>query len=167
MKIFLIGMMGVGKSTVGNELAALLGCECLDLDEQVQKSAGITVCEIFEKFGESKFREIESEALFNISSSADMVIATGGGTPLSSENRKFIKNLNDKIVVRLTATPENIRKRLQGDAKRPLLKGKNTLEYIEKLSKEREEIYRELSDFVLDTDELTQRQLAEKIKELI
>lgn len=166
MVIFLIGMMGAGKSTVGLALAKMLDYEFVDLDAVIAKNTELSISQIFEQFGEAEFRNIEKRILKeNIHENA--VIATGGGSVINAENRELMKKTENKKVIWLKATPSVIAKRLNEDVTRPLLKGKNIVEQIAELLKIREKMYGAVADVVLDTENYTQYELAEKIVGLL
>ena len=166
MVIFLIGMMGAGKSTVGLALAKMLDYEFVDLDAVIAKNIGLSISQIFEQFGEAEFRNIEKRILKeNIRENA--VIATGGGSVINAENRELMKKTENKKVIWLKAAPSVIVKRLNEDVTRPLLKGRNIVEQIAELLKIREKMYGAVADVVLDTENYTQYELAEKIVGLL
>jgi aroK protein len=166
MVIFLIGMMGAGKSTVGLALAKMLDYEFVDLDAVIAKNTELSISQIFEQFGEAEFRNIEKRILKeNIRENA--VIATGGGSVINAENRELMEKTENKKVIWLKAPPSVIAKRLNEDVTRPLLKGKNIVEQIAELLKIREEMYGAVADVVLDTENYTQYELAEKIVGLL
>ena len=104
--IFLIGMMGTGKSTLGVKLAEKLEWSFVDLDTQIEKKAGISISEIFSKQGEETFRDMESEILVEVCRNNHQVIATGGGIILRDKNRMLMKKQGYQIW--LKATPETI-----------------------------------------------------------
>lgn len=166
MVIFLIGMMGAGKSTVGLALAKMLDYEFVDLDAVIAKNTELSISQIFEQFGEAEFRNIEKRILKeNIHENA--VIATGGGSVINAENRELMEKTENKKVIWLKAPPSVIAKRLNEDVTRPLLKGKNIVEQIAELLKIREKMYGAVADVVLDTENYTQYELAEKIVGLL
>lgn len=166
MVIFLIGMMGAGKSTVGLALAKMLDYEFVDLDAVIAKNTELSISQIFEQFGEAEFRNIEKRILKeNIRENA--VIATGGGSVINAENRELMEKTENKKVIWLKAPPSVIAKRLNEDVTRPLLKGKNIVEQIAELLKIREEMYGAVADVALDTENYTQYELAEKIVGLL
>lgn len=126
MHVYLIGMPGAGKSTVGKKLAEALGRTFADLDIVIAKMAGFTIPEIFEKHGEDYFRKLESEALKTVSFSAEkLVIATGGGTPCFFDNLVFMQTQG--LVLYLKTSPEILAERLLALPlnSRPLLKEKS------------------------------------------
>jgi len=135
MHVYLIGMPGAGKSTVGKVLAEKLGRTFVDLDAAIEKMAGKSIPEIFEKFGENYFREIENEALKTVSFSEEkLVIATGGGTPCFHDNLDVMKNHGQ--VLYLKVTPEILAERLLTLPlnSRPLLKEKSKSQLLSYLN---------------------------------
>ena len=123
--IYLVGMMGSGKSTVGRLLAETLQYRFFDTDDVIEKSLGATVSQIFEENGEEVFRDIETKVLQELSQYARSVISTGGGAVLSRENWG---NMRHGIVVWLSGKPETLASRIQGKEKdsRPLLSGEGS-----------------------------------------
>lgn len=162
--ILLCGFMGVGKTTVGHLLSKKLKCAFYDLDKLVIEKEGLSISEIFKKYGESHFRDLESEQLANLNLSKPSVIALGGGTLNTSKNLDLALRSGD--LVYLEARRETIISRL-GTAltMRPLLAGLSDSERSLKISsliKEREDIYMR-SPFRVATDELTPEATVEKI----
>ncbi|WP_082233853.1 shikimate kinase [Halobacillus massiliensis] len=129
--IYLIGYMGSGKSTVASVLSRKLNYEYIEMDQQIEQKEGLSIPEIFQKYGEAYFRKAESELLQSIS--GDVIVSTGGGIVLSDENRKWLKG---NTVVYLDASFETIDERLSGDMSRPLWSGQkneNNKRYEERL----------------------------------
>ena len=123
--VFLIGYMGCGKTTLGEELARQMDCRFIDLDEFIEECQGMTVVEIFDKMGENRFRELETEALREVSAMSDVIVACGGGTPCYGDNMALMNELG--TTVWLTTSPERITARLllpEEKCKRPKI---NTL----------------------------------------
>ena len=118
LNIYLIGMMGSGKTTTGELLAAQLGYRFIDTDTTIEKLASQTVTEIFQTSGESEFRQLETQVLAEISAYTRLVVATGGGIAIDLENWN---HLQQGLVVWLDPSTETIVERLQGDDTRPLL----------------------------------------------
>lgn len=147
--IYLIGYRGTGKTTLGMVLAALLSKPYLDTDELIVEREGFTVPEIFASFGETRFREIESEVLSDISRLDGLVVSTGGGIVLSEENRKRLTQSGK--CVWLTSSPETIISRIAGDANRPALTASPPREEVLSMLAAREPIYRELAFLTVDT----------------
>lgn len=144
-RIYLIGFMGCGKSEVGRCLAEKLQLSFCDIDERVEQRSGFTIAEIFEKFGESEFRKLESSALFSLRNSGDMVISTGGGTPCHHDNMNIIKSSGISFYIEVS--PEVLAKRLKSSRiERPLIKGlsdQELLDAIESRLSRRDSIYQQ------------------------
>lgn len=157
-RIFLVGYMGVGKTTLGKELAAELGFEFVDLDHYIQNRYQKTIAEIFAEMGESKFREIECNLLKEVAEFEKTVISTGGGTPCFFDNLEVMKQAG--IVVYLKTAPSVLVKRLYaGREKRPLIKDKTETEllhFIEENVAKRDPFYSQ-AQVVFETDGLVQR----------
>ena len=168
MKIFLIGFMGCGKSSVGRVLAHKLNIRFFDTDHEIVASTGKSIKEIFEKNGESHFRELEKQCIQNFHHKENCVIACGGGLPCHND---LIKEINKQgISIYLKLSSERLFERLQKDAeKRPLLLGKNETElkkYISDLLDEREFYYSQ-SQFKISIKDHNPEEVAEAITQLI
>ena len=149
--IILIGFMGCGKSTVGVRLSYHLRFPFLDTDKLCEQRMGKTIREAFEQDGELFFRETETEVLKDLAGRKDAnIIATGGGLPLRDVNRKLLKDVGRVFYLR--ATPETIFDRIGQDTKRPLLLCDDPKSRIESLMKERDPLYMEAADHVIDVD---------------
>lgn len=147
MNIYLIGMMGSGKSTVGKILAEKMKLLFIDLDSEIEKTGGKSVSEIFNQDGEDHFRKLESEELKQYSES---VVACGGGIILDEENRKYINE--NGVAVLLTASMDELFKRLSDSNNRPILPDENTEKALTNLWLERKKDYLNTSDFLIETD---------------
>jgi len=143
-RIILTGFMGTGKTTIGRWIAQRLGMPFCDLDEVIQQTTGRSIPTIFAQEGESGFRRIESQALRNCLTQSPLVLATGGGTVLSPENRALMEKSG--LLVCLTCSEEVLAQRLNGSAasERPLLKGQPLLDAIRNLLKARHSIYEQI-----------------------
>ncbi|TKC04410.1 shikimate kinase [Pedobacter frigoris] len=145
MKIFLIGFMGCGKSTLGKKLATKLGYDFIDLDHQLEKELGDSVGNYFATHGEDAFRRLEKKTLQEYNYPANIVIATGGGAPCYFDNMEWM-NANGKTVY-IEMSPVALAKRLEGGKeKRPLIKNLNEVEliaFIEAKLAEREVFYKQ------------------------
>lgn len=108
--VFLIGYMGCGKTTLGEELARQMHCRFIDLDVFIEERQGMTVVEIFDEMGENRFRELETEALREVAAMADVIVACGGGTPCHGDNMALMNQAG--TTVWLTTIPERITARL-------------------------------------------------------
>ena len=147
MNIYLIGMMGSGKSTVGKILAEKMELLFIDLDSEIEKTGGKSVSEIFNQDGEDQFRKLESEELKQYSES---VVACGGGIILDEENRQYINE--NGVAVLLTASMDELFKRLSDSNNRPILPDENTEKALTNLWLERKKDYLNTSDFLIETD---------------
>lgn len=157
--IVLIGFSGVGKTSVGTEIARLLKMKFYDTDLEVQNKVGIPIPEFFEKYGEAQFRCEEHETVKRVSQDTDCVISTGGGVVLNPQNLELL--MENGVVICLTAKPEVIYQRLETVNNRPLLKD-NLYRRIVRLMKEREGLYNK-ANFVLDTSTLDLEQVIDRI----
>jgi shikimate kinase len=137
--IVLVGMMGVGKSTVGRRLAALLHLTFCDADEAIEEAAQMSVSEIFEQFGEPYFRDGERRVIARLIEGGPGVIATGGGAFVQEDTRRLI--LDRGIAVWLDADVDTILSRVKRKDTRPLLKSGDTREIVSRLVAEREPHY--------------------------
>jgi shikimate kinase len=164
-RIFLVGPMGAGKSTVGRALAAELAASFYDSDREIELRAGADIPWIFEIEGESGFREREHRILSSLCEEAPAVIATGGGAVVTEANRMLMATSG--FVVYLEATVKEQVRRTKKDEKRPLLAGKNRQEVLAELMKTREPLYLEVADLVLPTAGRNARELAQEIMEAL
>ncbi|MCI4588800.1 shikimate kinase [Sphingobium sp. BYY-5] len=137
--IVLVGMMGVGKSTVGRRLAARLGLSFVDADEEIEKAAGMTVTEIFERYGETYFRDGERRVISRLMDGAPKVIATGGGAFMQDETRKLILELATAIW--LDADIDILVDRVSRRDGRPLLKNRDPRVVLTELAAVRNPVY--------------------------
>lgn len=159
--IFLIGPMGVGKTTIGKRLAKKLDKTFIDTDKEMEKRTGATINLIFDVEGEQGFRERETRLIDELTSENGIVLATGGGAVLAEINRKILTGRG--TVVYLSASPELLMKRTAHDRHRPLLQTKNKLGRIRSLLNEREPIYKSIADMDLKIDKLSVKQVIEQI----
>jgi shikimate kinase len=137
--IVLVGMMGVGKSTVGRKLAHLLGLPFADADEEIEQAAQLTVTEIFERFGEAYFRDGERRVIARLMDAGPSVLATGGGAFAQPETRALI--LERGIAVWLDSEVATLVNRVSRKNTRPLLRDGDPKEILTRLKAEREEAY--------------------------
>lgn len=147
--VFLVGMMGAGKTTIGRQLAAALGCKFVDLDQAIEARCGVRVATIFDIEGEAGFRRRETAALDEYSHQTGLVLATGGGTVLAPENREMLKSRG--CVVYLRAGVDELWRRVARDRNRPLLHTPDPRQRLADLIAQRERLYAELADITLDT----------------
>lgn len=145
--IVLCGFMGCGKSTVGKNLARKTGKKFIDMDSYIEKKAGMTVTEIFDKFGEKGFREMEYEACKELSEMKGLIIASGGGAFTFKRNVDAFKGRD--IIVLLDVPIETIKYRLRNDKSRPLLQKPDKDKVMQELYERRLPVYREAADVVV------------------
>jgi len=158
MNIYLIGMMGSGKSTVGKTLSEKMHKPFIDLDSEIEKGTGENISEIFDIDGEEQFRKMETKQLKQYSES---IVACGGGIVLKDENREFINE--NGIAILLLATMGELTQRLSNSGNRPLLADDNTEEALTKLWMERQIDYLETANFTIETDGKNPEELTEEI----
>jgi len=163
--IYLVGPMGAGKSTIGRVLAAELHLSFRDSDKVIEDRTGADIPWIFDMEGEEGFRDRESAVLDELSKGQDVVIATGGGIILRSQNREIMKLSG--YVCYLTASIEQLVERTARDKKRPLLQVENPRQKIIDLVALRDPLYREAADFVINTDRRSPKVVAQEIAALI
>jgi shikimate kinase len=148
--IVLVGMMGVGKTTIGRRVAAKLNRQFLDSDEEIEKAAQMSIPEIFEQRGESEFRAGETRVIARVLKENDIVLATGGGAFVNSETRALVKD--GAVSVWLKANADILFERVSRRSNRPLLKTANPRATLEKLIEERYPIYAEADITVLSRE---------------
>ena len=146
--IFLVGLMGAGKTTVGRMLAKRLGLGFVDSDREIENRTGVVVPTIFEIEGEEGFRKREAQAIADLTALSGHVLATGGGAVLRQENRENLKA--NGFVVYLNAPPQVLWERTRHDKNRPLLKVEDPLRKLQELFVVRDPLYREVADYIVD-----------------
>jgi shikimate kinase len=147
--ICLVGMMGAGKTTVGRQLAKRLGRRFVDADHEIEARTGVRIPTIFEIEGEAGFRRREAEAIDALTREHGLVLATGGGAVLDPSNRRRLKESG--LVVYLRVLPLLLYERTRHDRNRPLLQVADPLARLEELFAQRDPLYREVADVVIDT----------------
>jgi len=147
--LFLVGMMGAGKTTLGKALAQRLGREFVDTDKVLVERTGVTVATIFEIEGEEGFRRRESAVLEELAHRPDCVVATGGGAVLSPDNRSVMRA--NGTVVYLRARLDSLWERTRHDGSRPLLQTADPRATLAQLLEQRDPLYREVAHVVVDT----------------
>jgi len=156
--LFLVGMMGAGKTTVGRLLARRLRRRFVDSDHEIERRCGVRIPVIFDIEGEAGFRQRESQALAALTASEGIVLATGGGAVLAEENRKCLASRG--TVVYLHALPETLYARVCHDRNRPLLATPDPLGRLRELYAQRDPLFRSVADLVVETGTQSVRALA-------
>ena len=164
--LYLIGFMGVGKTTIGKQIAAFNKVVFIDTDSQIEKETSKSIKEIFETDGEIAFRKLETDTIRSIDRKA--IIACGGGLPAHNNNIEYLKHKG--TVIYLKASTETLIKRLEKNKdKRPLiskLTNDKLLEFIRKILKEREKTYKQ-ADYTIETDNKTVKEVLREINSLL
>jgi len=164
--IYLIGLSGTGKTRSGRRLAEMLKWPFVEMDGIIEDRAGKSISRIFDENGEEHFRNMESKILVEVAERGGRVVSTGGGVPVRADNRTTMKLSG--MVVRLSASPEEIHRRLassaalRGRSARPLLGSDTTIETLQAMLDEREEMYA-TADVTIDTEKKSHDQVAELI----
>lgn len=163
--IFLVGMPGAGKTTVGRQLARRLSREFVDADHEIEARTGVRIPLIFDIEGEQGFRDRESRVIAELAGRSDQVIATGGGAVLREENRKAFKQ--GGAVVYINATPRLLFERTRLDPNRPLLQVNDPQRKLEELLVQRDPLYRDVADIIVDTMGGSVAQLVAQVERLL
>jgi len=163
--IVLIGFMGTGKSSVGKTLARITGLPRFDTDEIVSARFGLSVKDIFARFGEEKFRDAETATLVELVGGGAAIIVTGGGIVLRPENVKILRTLG--YLVSLEADEETLFQRISRRQTRPLLQTENPRATMVQLWRAREPLYRDAADVRIETSHLKHEEVANAILERI
>ena len=159
--IFLVGLMGAGKTTAGRRVAAELGKTFHDSDHEIESRTGVKVSLIFDIEGEAGFRAREKQVIDQLTQLPNVVLATGGGVVLDIDNRRRLAARG--LVVYLHGQPRDLWQRTRHDKSRPLLQTADPLAKLEELYRQRDPLYREIADLVIDTG----RQSARALQELL
>ena len=159
--IFLVGPTGAGKSTIGRYLAQELQLDFQDVDQVIENRTGADVAWIFDIEGEDGFRLREQKIIDELSSQGGIVLATGGGAVLSSENRNNLAARG--VVVYLKASVAQQTERTKRDKKRPLLQNDDSVDILSKMKNTREPLYEEIADHVFDTNGRSVKMVGEAI----
>jgi shikimate kinase len=161
--LYLVGMMGAGKSTVGRTLARRLRLRFVDSDHEIERRCGVKVPTIFDIEGEAGFRLRESQTLAELTAMEGIVLATGGGAVLVEDNRRRLATRG--TVIYLSARPEDLFERVRQDRNRPLLATPDPLARMRVLHAQRDPLYRAIADFVVDSGRQSVQALGRSIAE--
>ncbi|WP_256210082.1 shikimate kinase [Nitrosospira briensis] len=157
--IFLVGMMGAGKTTIGRLLAGFLKKTFYDSDREIQKRTGVSIPLIFEIEGEAGFRKRETEMLSELVKTRNIVLATGGGAVLSAQNREMLKQSG--TVIYLRATVDDLWRRTRQDKNRPLLQTQDPRTKLLELYAQRDPLYQETAHIIVESGKRSARHLAQ------
>ncbi|WP_256208477.1 shikimate kinase [Nitrosospira briensis] len=157
--IFLVGMMGAGKTTIGRLLAGFLKKTFYDSDREIQKRTGVSIPLIFEIEGEAGFRKRETEMLSELVKTRNIVLATGGGAVLSAQNREMLKQSG--TVIYLRATVDDLWRRTRQDKNRPLLQTQDPRTKLLELYGQRDPLYQETAHIIVESGKRSARHLAQ------
>lgn len=164
--IFLIGLMGAGKTTIGRQIANELSLEFFDSDHEIENRTGVTITHIFDIEGEAGFRKRETTVLNELTEKKGIVLATGGGAILKAENRQFLMSRGTTIY--LYANIDTLLERTSKDRNRPLLQTENPQAKLKELFETRDPLYRETADIIIDTGKdsvrLALKEILEKLQ---
>jgi shikimate kinase len=160
-RVFLVGPMGAGKTTIGKYLAQHLKLRFADTDTEIEQRTGADIPWIFDVEGEEGFRDREQQVVGEMTEWDDLVLATGGGVVLRPENRTALAGRG--FVIYLYASVEEQVRRTRRDRSRPLLQKGHPEEILRKLMTERDPLYREIADHLIETDACSPRSVAQRL----
>ena len=163
--IFIIGSMGSGKTSIGKILAKNNHLSFLDTDHEIIRSCGYSIPDIFEKFGEEHFRNLETEQLRKMDAIENHVISTGGGIILKDDNKKLMKDLG--IIIFLDINIDSQVDRVKNRKNRPLLSNKNLKDNLLSLKEIRDPIYKKISNYIIDVSGKERDQVINEIQKII
>lgn len=163
--IFLVGLMGAGKTSVGRMLAKRMNKDFYDADAEIERATGVKIPVIFDIEGESGFRAREEKVIERLTALHDIVLATGGGAILSPANRARLRQHGRVIYLR--AAPEDLWRRTRRDRNRPLLQTANPLAKLKELHAQRDPLYSEVANLVVDTGAQSVGNLTTHIQQLL
>jgi len=160
-RVFLVGPMGAGKTTIGKYLAQRLHLDFADTDTEIEKRTGADIPWIFDVEGEEGFRKREQQVVEEMTLWDNVVLATGGGVVVRAENRRVLAARG--FVIYLHASVEEQVRRTHRDRRRPLLQDGDPEEVLRTLMMQRDEYYREIADHVINTDDCSPRTVAQRL----
>ena len=165
IRIFLIGPMGAGKTTIGRQLAAALHLEFVDSDHEIEARTGVNIPTIFDIEGEEGFRKREAAVIDELTQRDGIILATGGGAVLREENRQHLAGRG--LVIYLYATVDRLLDRTRRDKNRPLLQTEDPRAKLTELMAVRDPLYRQVADIIYDTGADSVGQAARDLVQLV
>ena len=159
--IFLIGFMGAGKSTVARELKKQLEMNYVEMDQLIVEQRGMAITDIFEEYGETYFRNLESNVLIELQKRKQTIVSCGGGIVVREDNKDHMKK-NGRVVF-LTATPNTVYERVKNSTERPILNNNMNVEFISQLLEKRRTLYEEAADITVATDGKSVSEICDEI----
>ena len=163
--LFFIGFMGCGKSTVSRKFCELYDMEQIEMDEKIEQQEGMRISEIFSRYGEERFRDMETDFLRKLQHRRGLAVSCGGGVPLRRENVELMRK-NGRIIF-LTAEPQTIYERVKNNGSRPLLEGKKNPEAIGEMIEQRRPAYEAAADIQVAVDGKSPEEIAKEIRQLL
>ena len=157
--------MGSGKTSIGKILAKNNHLSFLDTDHEIIRSCGYSIPDIFEKFGEEHFRNLETEQLRKMDAIENHIISTGGGIVLKDDNKKLMKSLG--LIIFLDINISSQMDRVKNRKNRPLLNDKNLKDNLLSLKKIRDPIYKKISNYIIDVSGKERNQVINEIQKII
>jgi len=162
---FLVGPMGAGKSTIGRQLARCLKLKFIDSDREIEIRTGVDIPLIFELEGESGFRKRERKVIDELTAKPGTILATGGGVVMDKLNRQHLAS-RGRVIYLHTSVDQQLQ-RTAHDRNRPLLQTANPKQKLEELTEIRDPLYREIADWVIETDGCRVRDVVQQIVQKI
>lgn len=159
--VVLIGFMGTGKSSIARKMSKMFNLDIIEMDETIEEREGMTITQIFEKYGEEYFRNRETELLIEMQARENVIVSCGGGTPLRACNQAEMKKIGK--VVWLNATPATILERVSRNNNRPLLEGNKNEAFIAEMLAGRIDKYKAAADIIVDTDNRSKLEVCNEI----
>jgi shikimate kinase len=159
--VFLVGPMGAGKSAVGRQLGRMLHLNFMDSDDEIEARTGVDIPFIFEKEGEEGFRKREARVIDDLTNKEGIILATGGGAVIDPENRSHLGARG--FVIYLYTTVNQQLARTERGRERPLLENGDRREILESLMEQRDPLYREIADLIVETDGRKVKAVADEI----
>lgn len=164
-RIFLVGPMGSGKTTVGRHLARRLKMDFVDLDHEIQARCGVEVAVIFDIEGEAGFRKRESELLDELTQRDRIILATGGGSVIDAANRRLLSERG--LVVYLRTSVSQQLKRLERDKQRPLLQAPDRRQRLQEMADRRNPVYEECAELIVPSEDISPMAMARRVEQMI